>query len=908
MTLAWFAAQRDHPEHPSRILLLNPEENTRHIYPLLFRDRVIAEASELQDLQSLGRILHAHCDAITGTIGEFYAKPSKPCLEPFDHHESEPRVFSGRDREIWDIHESLQAKVRPETQPLVILSGPQGQGKTLLALEYAYRFAPAYPGGIFRISAREAESCARLSDLDYSPSLKSQLLALERQLSPETSLKEGDSLKLIRKALGTSLNQKEQPFLWIVDDLPEGLNGPVLMQWLPPEPPEFPPQGHTILITNSQRYDARGDPIHLPFLNQSAALSAMIREKLPSRSDEMDALNWLAEEVGRHPLFAGFMRGVIEASPGDPRTGFIKRAQRIGRKTRQGIELATLWPKEFPEGRERSGANLLIETLQELEGPARDILRLAGEIAPHPIPLALIRESLLIAGLGADDRKEDLFTIFLNEPEEIPLTAEEVDSYVLKGVHQLQELGLGYKLSQSIELAPLAVHAFQKIVPSSPRKAILAEAALQMFYKLSEDCHAKGTWDRLSAAAPHVRKLLSNLRDHPIGPDNSPAEITGKIRLALHLADLDLLLGGNQRALCAYRNTSAYLVRAMAQDPHNSTRQKDFARVQEQLGDLLEKSDTPQDALDHYRKSLGIRTFMAKQEAAPPETIQETLRLNKKIAKIQRSLGDAEAALQTQQAAHNLIALQIEAAPNTPELEFDLASSHTQQGELHIRLKQPEESLREFRKALPIFEKLAEETPDSIRFRRAPTPIRNRIGDILHARDDLTGALEQYRTALNHAELLAREFPENAEMQRDLAQCHDNIGDTLVGLDDQYEANEQYKRFLEIAESPSNRKAFLGLHAREVASVHMKLGRIRENDKLPRLAHERYTRALTIIERLVVDHPENQRLRESFQWLRHKTSRLAERIAADDRRLARNQAKNADTSAEDSASDCQNGE
>jgi tetratricopeptide (TPR) repeat protein len=185
---------------------------------------------------------------------------------------------------------------------------------------------------------------------------------------------------------------------------------------------------------------------------------------------------------------------------------------------------------------------------------------------------------------------------------------------------------------------------------------------------------------------------------------------------------------------------------------------------------------------------------------------------------------------------------------------------------------------------------LAEAVPDDLRYTRAPGAIHNRIGDLLHSRDDLTGALNRYRIALSAAERLAQAHPQHPELQRDLAICHDNLGDTLSGLDDPQEADHHFKAFLSIAESPENRPAFKDLRAREIAAVHMKLGRGREAEKMPRLALERYIQARTMIEKLAIDFPENQRLREDLQWLRHKILRLSERLEADDRRIARNRA------------------
>ncbi len=893
LALAWIAATLEQRSHPSRILVVNPEAGSRHIYPLCLKERIVAGALETQDYSQLAGVLHLHCESLTGNLGELFPPIHKRCIGPFDEIDREPLNFGGRHREIWDIHSALRGTLdgQKTDAPFVVISGNSGFGKTQIALEYAFRFGAAYPGGIFRISGKGAEPAAQFSQLAVNAPLKPQLLALLRQLSPETECTEKSSLSRIRESLAEQLNQKQGDYLWIVDDLPEGINGPVIHQWLAPVTSgQSPGRAHNILISESQRYDHRGDPIHLPLLSEISGQMILSGNRLPTRNDEKDSLNWLTDEIGRHPRYAGIAAGILESQRHDRRSTLSRLAQRISRRNRLSAEIALLWARDFPEGREKSAANLLLDAIQSLGGAARDILRLALELDDHPIPISFIVECLMISGLSADERKEDLFTIFLNEPEETPLSQEDAEAYVLQGAEQLVALGLGQTSEKLVILPPLVTRAFARASSTSPRQALLAEAALQALYIIAESTHASQNFDALSAIAPHARKLVGDLRERIITQEDNAGEITGRIRLSLHLADLDLLHGAKARATAIYRATSAYLVRAMAADPHNSTRQKDFARAQEQLGDLMIESTHPQNALDHYRKSLGIRTFMAKQEGGPGESIQDALRLNIKIARLQRRLGDIEASLQTQQTAHALHLKEAQNEPDNRELTFDLASSHAQLGELHIKLNQSDEGLRELKKALPLFETLAEAVPDDLRYCRAPGAIHNRIGDILHARDDLSGALSRYRTALSSAENLAQRYPHHPELQRDLAICHDNLGDTLSGLDDAQEADQHFKSFLGIAESADNRSAFKGLRAREIAAVHMKLGRGREAEKMPRLALERYLQARTMIEKLAIDFPENQRLREDLQWLRHKISRLSERLEADDRRIARNRA------------------
>lgn len=893
LALAWIATSLDRKGPPSRILVVNPEAGTRHIYPLCLKERVIADTQGAQDLQKLASDLHQHCESLSGNLGELFPLANKKCTGPFDAIELEPLNFGGRHREIWDIHGALRGTLdgHRQNETFVVISGNPGFGKTQIAIEYAFRFGAAYPGGIFRISGKGAEPAAKFSQLAMNAPLKPQLLALLRQLSPDTECSEKTSLSKIRAALAEQLGNSAGDFLWIVDDFPEGINGPVIQQWLAPvNPRQDSGIAHNILITESQRYDHRGDPIHLPLLSEISGQMILTGNKLPARNDEKDSLNWLTDEIGRHPRFAGIAAGVLDAERHDRRSTLSRLAQRISRRNRLSSELSLLWARDFPEGREKSAANLLLDAIQSLGGAARDILRLALELEDHPIPMPLIVECLVIAGLSADERKEDLFTIFLNEPEESPLSQEAAEAYVRQGAQQIGALGLGQISEKFVTLPPLVIRAFSRVSTTSPRQALLAEASLQALYIIAESAHASHNFDSLSAVAPHARKLVGDLRERMITQEDNAGEITGRIRLALHLADLDLLHGAKSRATAIYRATSAYLVRAMATDPHNITRQKDFARTQEQLGDLMEETSQPQGALDHYRKSLGIRTFMAKQEGGPGESIQDALRLNIKIARLQRRLGDIESSLQTQQTAHALHLKLAQMEPENHELNFDLASSHAQLGELHIKLNQSDEGLRELKKALPLFENLADAVPDDLRYSRAPGAIHNRIGDLLHSRDDLTGALNRYRTALAAAESLAQRNPHHPELQRDLAICHDNLGDTLSGLDDAQEADHHFKAFLSIAEAAENRPAFRDLRSREIAAVHMKLGRGREAEKMPRLALERYLQARTMIEKLAIDFPENQRLREDLQWLRHKISRLSERLEADDRRIARNRA------------------
>ena len=896
LAMAFLASHASASSGLSRLLIINAEPGLKHIYPLQFRSRVIANAPGLEsglDHPALAGLLEQTCNLLPGTLGDFYPDPQWGWRQPFDRLTQASDYFEGREREIWDIHEALTSGTTDSgsTHRTAVISGASGVGKSALASEYAFRFGRAFPGGIFRISAAGARPAIRLRDLNINRVLKPQLLALIRQLIPQSELDETDSLAAIMSQLGNHLHEGGRPFLWVVDDLPEGINGPVLRQFSAPSTAEGSGHGSTLFISRSQRYDARYEPIHLPPLDETAGLQLLTHERIPSRTDEREAAYWLLEELGRHPRFVTLAAMLAEEDPKHRRAAFHGLINKLTRKSKVADEVAVEFARELPLDRAKLCANAMTEALHTLEGSARDILRLAAGLASDPLPLEFISRCLVLGGLSPDERQEDLFTIFLNEPEEVPLSEKAALEYVRRGALILARLGLAEITDNAIRVYPLVSHILNKVIPTSPRQQLLRESALQAIYLLSEKAAGQSQWQPLTALAPHGRQLIGDLRDRAIEPEDSPPEITGRIRLAIHLADLDLLLGDREQAITLYRSASAYLIRVMAIDPHDSERQRDFARIQEHLGDLLSEDGDLATALDYYRKGLGIRTFMAKQEHLGPERIADPLRLHTKISDLQRRMKDPEGALQSQQAAHALLLKMADLAPDQPTVDFDIVQSHLNAAELNITLNALDTAIQELKKALPLAETLSQRHPNEVRYQRIPALAHNRMGDILRARDDLSGALNRYRMGLEIYERIVKQHPEDTESQRERATCYNSLGDTLLKLDDPQEADQHFLKFLEIASQPVNQKAFQGLRARAIAAVQIKLGQSREADKSLTAAHNRYLAARSIIERLAIDHPEHAKLREDLAWLREKMSRISEKIEAEHRRIARNQAE-----------------
>jgi tetratricopeptide (TPR) repeat protein len=189
--------------------------------------------------------------------------------------------------------------------------------------------------------------------------------------------------------------------------------------------------------------------------------------------------------------------------------------------------------------------------------------------------------------------------------------------------------------------------------------------------------------------------------------------------------------------------------------------------------------------------------------------------------------------------------------------------------------------------ALALFESLVEVDPQNYRYLIAPAAIHGMIGDLLKAKDDLSGALKRFKTALDVSRYAAQNMLGDAQAQRKIALYLNKLGDTLNGLDDHPAAKQHYLEFLEIAKNPQNRSAFSGQRMRDIAVVEIKLGLVAEGNKETNEAIRRYQSARVLIERLAVDFPENDILREDLGWLKRKLERLIERRDADIRRQLR---------------------
>ncbi|MBF0426822.1 MAG: toll/interleukin-1 receptor domain-containing protein [Magnetococcales bacterium] len=376
------------PNLAKRILVVNPEQGPRHIEPLEMQNALYHSA--VDDLAALAAGIRERVARLETTLGA--AVPLYPRW--YGRQPLRASTFVGRLPELWCIHSALGPELGFDiraAQNLAVVSGFGGMGKSLLVEEYAQRFALAWPGGVFWLSAalpeerqQDKQDVVAMSRLRRAEALQK----LARELGPGelgiqadlSTLQPKDLEDLLRRAL-----ERREPYLWIVDDLPRNL--PIndeFRAWLSPTNTK----GHTLITTRSGEYDRLEGALPLDVLAPEAALALLTSHRRPHGSEEEQAAEAICKELGYHALVVDVAASLIKG------VGFVDFLELL-RGPEVGVgKLFSTFCDQLPNGHEASIVRTFATSLDALSEDARDLLRMAAQLAPGPIPVALLIDAV----------------------------------------------------------------------------------------------------------------------------------------------------------------------------------------------------------------------------------------------------------------------------------------------------------------------------------------------------------------------------------------------------------------------------------------------------------------------------------------------------------------------------------
>jgi tetratricopeptide (TPR) repeat protein len=481
LTTAWLAAEQLAPLATSRLWMVNPEKTFDHI-PTAFRDqRIPLITPNPAGITTVVDVLKDRLEALdASTLGQgFRSRPAYFGMSP-----TQANRFIGRITELWDLHAMLTADrisiiTGVSGQPTSQVRGLGGNGKSLLAREYAIAFGPAYPGGVFWLSASYGHDDAVESlNSEQREALRlNQIRGFAIENGVQTSgLTPADT----ETQFWETIKKRNARCLWIVDDVPSGLNQADFYRawngrWS---------GASTLITTRSKEYGTLGSVLDLGVLSPSEALHLLYSHLQPKSGAEEMAAHKIVDFLGYHPL-AVELAGSYLAHGFD---GFESYLDQLLDPNEDAVEFGGFLKEGLPTGHERSIRATFRKSIRQLGPEGQEFLRLASVLAVAPIPVSLISE--VLDGPSGKER-------------------------TIRAVNQAEVLSLCERSGDSSRTVhTLISRTMMSEFTDEGRTATLRSKAIDVIGKRLRKVDHIGEHAKISTALPHARYLLSHgLRD-----------------------------------------------------------------------------------------------------------------------------------------------------------------------------------------------------------------------------------------------------------------------------------------------------------------------------------------------------------------------------------------------------------
>ncbi|KAF5427967.1 MAG: Tetratricopeptide (TPR) repeat [Candidatus Methanomarinus sp.] len=791
LTAGFLAAQREgYPRQ--RVLIINPLKMAEHIHPVELRDELFQKApADPQAIDSLVSSIKTHISTIESTIGEI-----KALTQPrwFGKKGTGSNRFVGRLPNMWLIHSGLyNAKVpiiTGATSTTVQVHGTGGVGKSLLAEEYALRYAAAFPGGVFWLRA--------FGNDDVKAALGPQEREAERirqirDIAEEYGIPvEERSPKEIEAHLAREMGNHDH-FLWIVDDIPSGMDVETLERWLAPHP-----LGKTLITTRTKEYDFLGTLIPLGVLEEDEAWELLTSWRKPEGEEEKEAARQLIEDLGCHALALDVAGAALHKSEGFQ--SFAGFREDLANPTRDELELAAELKGVLPNRHEKSIASTFIRSIERLGPEGLDFLRLASVLAVAPIPASLI--SSVFSEVDGPDESEGRGRAVkaLDDVENLSLAERVEDEQGARYVHTLISRTVRFYDSQPERTGQLERAAFQALTgelsqADDPRvhgELRLAVTHARELVNRSDDILAAdlmtwlGRFDYVRGAYNSAESLWR--RECELRRTHLGAEQPSTLTTMNNLAETLWAQGELENARKIHEQVLEIMRRVLgAEHPDTLTSMNNLALTLGAQGELEDARKIQEQVLEIMLRVLGTEhpdtlrsmnnlaeTLRAQGELEDARKIQEqvleiwrrvlgaehpyTLTSMNNLAETLRAQGELEGARKIQEQVLEIRRRVLGAEhPDTLTSMNNLAGTLRDQGELEDARKIQEQVLEIRRRVL------GAEHPDTLRS-------MNNLAETLRAQGELEGARKIQEQVLEIMQrVLGAEHPDTLTSMNNLA-------------------------------------------------------------------------------------------------------------------------------------------
>jgi tetratricopeptide (TPR) repeat protein len=279
-----------------------------------------------------------------------------------------------------------------------------------------------------------------------------------------------------------------------------------------------------------------------------------------------------------------------------------------------------------------------------------------------------------------------------------------------------------------------------------------------------------------------------------------------KANLSITVHDAFMNLGDTQQALEKARDAKATALELVAIKPTNPSYQALVYRSCFRVGDALVEHKELAEARDQYECAMKIAEQYADQDKSNVEWQKNLQFIYDKKGDLLKEQGALDLAYDEYQKAKKIEEqfTNNRGDPNNPDVkdwQRRLAATYNRIGQLYLEKEDAPNALNQFREALKITNRLAEDDPDNLGFKYTLSVRHSRMGSTLRKLGDADGAMTEFNSSLELRKLLFAKDRCNTPYLNLLASSHSEIGDALMGRDlkgaiEHYRSAEQIRQDL----------------------------------------------------------------------------------------------------------------
>ena len=252
-------------------------------------------------------------------------------------------------------------------------------------MEYASLLGPVFPAGIFWLSVGGHEEPSA-EELERRREFIFRNIAISLNINPERM-----SLSEVRTKIADGVAKRGGLCLWIVDDLPPGLDRETVDKWIGPDP------ARTLITTQWQKYDFL-ETVSLGPLETEEALALLTKDNAPTTTRETEAAQSIVSELDGHPLAVDLARAYLQH--GHPYREFAEGLKVIKPKS-DVLERAGI-------SNNQSILDTMLASFTLLDNDGLAALRFACTMPALPVPESLMRSFIGDTEDTTDPTKPDI--------------------------------------------------------------------------------------------------------------------------------------------------------------------------------------------------------------------------------------------------------------------------------------------------------------------------------------------------------------------------------------------------------------------------------------------------------------------------------------------------------------------